>query len=534
VKTSVYLNRLSFKVSGDLSFTPGFSPVIAANALPLTVLTVSQFTQDLSLRTTSLPARPGKPLKRFFSSIQRSITGLKPGKNERQPRSRGNSTSNNYPKLSQITYTFCCFVLLVAVGSSAVAASNQRIQTSSKFSAADEAFLEDLEQRSFRYFWEQADPDTGIVADRARTDASPLDQDHHNVGSVASTGFGLTALCIGAERHWITSTQARERTRNTLRFFAQNAFQEHGWFYHWLDIKTGERRWKSEVSSIDTALLLAGVLTVREYFRDDREIRELATKIYERVDFQWMLNGDAVLLSHGWKPETGFLKSRWDTFSEDTILYLLAIGSPTHPVSSRSWYALWRDRYRYAGYEYFTTIGVPLFMHQYAHAWIDYRQRRERAGDRIDYFKNSINATLAHRAFCLTLAHDFPGYSSNVWGITASDSEKGYVAWGGPPRDPAIDGTVVPAAAGGSLMFTPELSVTALREMREKYGDRVYGRYGFVDAFNPKTGWTDSDVIGINVGIILLSAENARSGNVWRWFMRNSEIPRALQRVGLR
>jgi hypothetical protein len=195
---------------------------------------------------------------------------------------------------------------------------------------------------------------------------------------------------------------------------------------------------------------------------------------------------------------------------------------------------LWRDRYRYEGYAYFTTIGVPLFMHQYAHAWIDYRNRRETRGDRIDFFDNSIKATLAHRAFCINLAHEFPAFGPNVWGITASDSAKGYLAWGGPPRDPDIDGTVVPSAAGGSLMFTPEISVAALRAMHEKYGDRIYGKYGFVDAFNPNTGWVDSDVIGINAGIILLSAENSRSGNVWNWFMRNREMPQAMQRIGLR
>jgi len=411
--------------------------------------------------------------------------------------------------------------------------STQALPATNKFSLSDQQFLEDLERRSFQYFWEEGDPNTGLVPDRARMDGSPLDENHHNVASIAATGFSLTALSIAADRHWISRNQAQERTRNTLRFFANKAFQEHGWFYHWLDVKTGERRWQSEVSSIDTALLLGGVLTARQYFRDDPEIRKLATKIYERVDFQWMLNGQQLLLSHGWKPETGFLKPRWDTYSEDTILYLLAIGSPTHPISPASWYALWRDRYRYEGYAYFTTIGVPLFMHQYAHAWIDYRSWRETKGDRIDYFENSVNATLAHRAFCINLAHDFPAFGANVWGITASDSAKGYLAWGGPPRDPQIDGTVVPSAAGGSLMFTPELSVVALRTMREKYGEKVYGKYGFIDAFNPGTGWVDSDVIGINAGIILLSAENARTGNVWSWFMRNPEIPRAMRLAAL-
>ncbi|MGI9166582.1 MAG: glucoamylase family protein [Pyrinomonadaceae bacterium] len=400
-------------------------------------------------------------------------------------------------------------------------------------SLADQAFLEDLSRRSFQYFWDQADSETGLVPDRARMDGAPLNESHRNVASIAATGFGLTALCIGAERRWVDADQARERVRTTLRFFAHKAPQERGWFYHWMDSRTGERRWQSEISSIDTALLVAGILTARQYFRNDAEIVRLATTIYRRLDFRWMLNGHPVLLSHGWKPETGFLKSRWDTYSEDTILYLLAIGSPTHPISPHSWYTLWRDRYRYEKYTYFTTIGVPLFMHQYSHAWVDFRNRREIKGDRIDYFQNSIAATLAHRKFCINLAGDFPTYGPEMWGITASDSAKGYLAWGGPPRDPAIDGTIVPSAAGGSLMFTPELSLATLRTMREKHGDRIYGRYGFTDAFNPISGWVDADVIGINIGIILLSAENMHSGKVWQWFMQNPEIVSAMQKAGL-
>ncbi len=438
-----------------------------------------------------------------------------------------------------LTRLVAVFLLLISLAQCDIARtvraeehSNGLFQTAS-INQHEEAFLEELSRRSFLYFWEQANPQTGLVPDRARMDGSPLQESHRDVASVAATGFGLTALCIAAERKWITAEQARERVRSTVRFFANQAFHKHGWFYHWMDAKTGDRRWKSEISSIDTALLLGGILTARQYFRNDPEIVLLATKIYERVDFHWMLNGHATLLSHGWKPETGFLKPRWDTYSEDAILYILAIGSPTHPISPASWYALWRDRYKYEGHVYFTTIGVPLFMHQYSHAWIDFRDRREIRGDRIDYFQNSISATKAHRAFCMHLAAEFPGYGPNVWGITASDSARGYLAWGGPPRDPAIDGTVVPSAAGGSLMFTPELSIAALRTMKEKFGAEVYGKYGFTDAFNPNTGWVDSDVIGINAGIIILSAENLRTGNVWRWFMLNGEIPRAMKRIGL-
>jgi hypothetical protein len=425
-----------------------------------------------------------------------------------------------------------CAVFQSTALSSRATAPPPRTQYS--LSAADEIFLEDMERREFRYFWEQADPATGLVADRARTDNSPMDENHRDVASIAATGFGLTALCIAAERQWIQPDQAKERVRATLRFFANRAEQFHGWFYHWLDAKRGARRWNSEVSSIDTALLLAGVLTVRQKFADDKEIVRLATEIYERADFKWMLNGHPTLLSMGWKPETGFLKSRWDTFNEDPILYMLAIGSPTHPISARSWYAFKRQRMNYAGYSYVTTEGVPLFMHQYPGAWIDYRQRREQRGWRTDYFLNSISATRAHRAFCISLAREFPGYGPDMWGITASDGVKGYMVWGGPPRDPAIDGTIVPSAAGGSLMFTPDITLATLRAMRQKFGEKIYGRYGFTDAFNPNNGWIDTDVIGINVGIMLLSAENLRSGVVWRWFMRNREIPKAMDLIGLK
>jgi hypothetical protein len=440
--------------------------------------------------------------------------------------------TQNHPFRSRLLLFFLLFSLLGSQ-TDVIAASIPAQQMGSSVSSQDELFLEDLERRSFDYFWEQADPKTGLVADRARMDGSPLDESHLNVASIAATGFGLTALCIADERKWIKSDQAKERVRNTLRFFANRAFHKNGWFYHWLDAKTGERRWQSEVSSIDTALLVAGVLTAGQYYREDAEVASLATTIYDRIDFRWMLNGHPLLLSHGWKPETGFLRPRWDTYSEDAILYLLAIGSNTHPISAQSWYALWRDRYRYEAYTYFTTIGVPLFMHQYSHAWVDFRNRREVRGDRIDYFENSIAATLAHREFCIDLTGEFPGYGPNVWGITASDSAKGYLAWGGPPRDPAIDGTVVPSAPGGSLMFTPELTLAALKFMRNKFGDKVYGQYGFVDAFNPNTGWVDTDVIGINVGIILLAAENLRTGKVWHWFMQNRQIPQAMQMVGL-
>lgn len=434
--------------------------------------------------------------------------------------------------------TLLLLLLAAALWAQAPTHARQRGETPSRgdyeLTRGDVEFLEDLSRRAFRYFVEHADERTGLVLDRARTNgqAHPPGHASHRIASSAATGFGLTALCVGAERGWVPRAEARRRVATTLRFFAGSAPHERGWFLHWMDAPTGERRWRSEYSSIDTALLLAGVLTARQCFREDAEVVRLATNIYERVDFPWMLDGHPTLLSHGWRPETGFLKPRWDTYSEHLILQLLAIGSPTRPVTPRAWRAWTRRRITYAGYTFMSD--GPLFTHQYTQGWADLRGRRESWYPFTNYFENSAAATRAHRQFCIDLAAEFPAYGPDVWGISASDSEKGYVAWGGPPRDPAIDGTVVPYAAAGSLMFTPDISLRALRAMRERYGERVYGRYGFTDAFNPQTGWVDPDVIGIDQGITLLAAENLRDGLVWRHFMRNGEVVRALGLVGLR
>jgi hypothetical protein len=398
-----------------------------------------------------------------------------------------------------------------------------------KLSAPDRAFVEDLERRAVLYFWEQADPGTGLVLDRADSGGGTAKGPSRNIGSIAATGFGLTAVCIGAEHGWIPRDKAIQRVRTTLDFFANKAYQEHGWFYHWMDVTNGDRQWDSETSSVDTSFLLAGVLTCGAYFSHDAEISKLARDIFDRVDFQWMLNGDPLLLSHGWKRGKGFLKIKWDMYDEESLLYLLAIGSPTHPISAESWYAWQRPYYSYSSFDFISS--GPLFTHQYSHAWVDFRNRRDRGF--IDFYRNSINATRANRVYCENLSEQLPNtFGPQIWGITASDGPKGYRIYGEIKAFDPVDGTVAPAAAAGSLMFTPDISIPALQAMRDKFGDRVYGRYGFIDGYNPTLKWFDGDVVGIDLGISLLSAENLLTGNVWRWFMTNDAINRGMDLAG--
>jgi hypothetical protein len=389
-------------------------------------------------------------------------------------------------------------------------------------SKSDEELLDEICASAFRYFWEAASPSTGLVKDRSL--AGGLDS--RTVGSIAATGFGLTALCIAAESQYEKRSRIEERVLRTLEYFQERALQEHGFFYHFLDIHTGERLWKSEVSSIDTALLLGGIITCREYFSDER-IRRLANDIYKRVDFRWMLNG-AETLAHGWTPETGFLKWRWDTYAEHMLLYLLAVGSPAFAIPPESWAAWKRPVYDLFG-ESYISAQAPLFIHQYSHAWVDFRGKRDGFAD---YFQNSVKATRAHLRFCLSLSDKFPKYSQQLWGITASDSAHGYVAWGGPPAMGPIDGTVVPSAAAGSLPFLPGECLEVLHHIRRQYEKRCWKRYGLADAFNPNSTWTNPDVIGINVGISMLMAANLRSQFVWKTFMKAPEIRSAMRDVG--
>jgi hypothetical protein len=387
----------------------------------------------------------------------------------------------------------------------------------------DELFLDDLEKRACLFFWEQASPATGQVLDRARNDLAPGVRDPRRMASIAATGFGLTALCIADHRGYLPHAQVVERVKATLDWHLNHFHHEHGFYYHFTDIETGVPFPGTEVSSIDTSLLLCGVLTARAYFKD-AQIHALASKIYERVDWPWMLNGGATF-SMGWHSDKGFLDARWEHFCELMMIYLLAIGSPTHPVPASSWDAWKRPMIEYAGFKYISG-NDPIFTHQYSQAWFDFRARHDRYAN---YFDNSVTATRAHKAFCLSMPK---WYSEDYWGISASDYQGGYTAWGGPPPQGPIDGTVVPNAAAGSLAFVPKDCIHVLRAMKEKWGARAWGRYGFVDAFHPAANWYDPDVLGIDQGISVIMAENLRSGLIWEIFMRNPEALQAMNKAG--
>ncbi|SRR5579872_223448 len=389
---------------------------------------------------------------------------------------------------------------------------------------SDFALLEELERAAFEFFWNEADRHTGLVRDRANADGI----DARITSSIAATGFGLTALCIGHERKYHSQPEITERVRKSLRFLNHDAQTVHGFLYHFVDMRNGARSSFSELSPIDMSILLCGVLTCREYF-NDAEIRRDATEIYQKVEWPWALDGGSTF-SLDWTPELGFSPHRWDAYCESMMMYLLAIGSPTHPIPADSWHAIRRPWMVYQGYRYIS-VAAPLFIHQFSHAWFDFRGKLDQY---TNYFDNSVTACRAHRRFCEQLSAQFPCYSGNVWGITASDSCRGYVAWGGPPLQGPIDGSIVPAASAGSLPFVYSESMDVLRNLRAYYGQQIWKRYGFVDAFNPLTGWAASDVVGIDTGISMLMAENARTQFVWDTFMRASEVRSAMELAGFR
>ncbi|XP_021961531.1 uncharacterized protein LOC110857227 [Folsomia candida] len=415
--------------------------------------------------------------------------------------------------------TTCCIspatILLILLGLNN--ASSQIIE---------EPLLDEIERAGFLFFWEQADPITGQVKDRSLSGGNP---DPRNMSSIAATGFGLATLAMAHNRGYANRYLIEQRVLNTLRFIKNNMTNVNGWYYHFIDMYTGVRWETIELSSIDTALLMGGVVTVGQYFKDIPEIVSLSKELYEAVDFVWMMNGTE-FITMGWTPERGFIDDSWNRYCELLVLLVLAIGSPTHPIPINSWNVFSRPNFTYMEHNYIH-FPTPLFVHQYSHAFIDFENLRDNFT--IDYFQNSVTATRATKDFFVhEMSQVYNDYTENFWGVTASDTPYGYDAWGGPPLMGQIDGSIVPCAAAGSVPFLPAETIAVLKNIRENHTAQGWTRYGFVDAFNPLTNWTNPDVIGIDVGITVLMAENYRTKFVWQNFMANQHIADAMNKIG--
>jgi hypothetical protein len=401
---------------------------------------------------------------------------------------------------------------------------------------SDDAFLDYVQQANFDYFWYSANPANGLVPDRTATGSAC---------SIAAVGFGLTAIGIGIDHGWISRDQGVARVLTTLTTFLDGPQSPNssgiigykGWFYHFLDMNTALRAPNSELSSIDTALLLSGVLYAKQYFNgtntDETSIRTMADAIFNRVDWNWMAQGTDAL-AMGWVPGSGFAGyGNWIGYDEGMILYLLGLGTATNPLPASAW------NYWTSGYTWVTYYGEsfvpfpPLFGHEYSHCWIDFRHIADAYmnGQNSSYFENSRRATIAQRAYCIANPQMEVAYSSNVWGLTACDSPTGYAAHGAPPalND---DGTIAPTAPGGAMAFTPEYSLPTLEYFYSHYRPHIWTPYGFRDAFNIGAQWYDTDELGIDQGPIVIMIENYRNQRVWRLFMQNEEIQRGLQQAG--
>ncbi len=483
---------------------------------------------------------------------------------------------------SLFTCIFADLLLIFGLNSSGLADPLDRISASvvsakdilvqAKSARTLPPLFDDTERRTFNFFWQTTNPQNGMTPDR-------YPNPEKTFASIAAIGFALTAYPIGVERAYITRAQARERVLMTLRFFnkapqgdAKSGIAGYkGFFYHFLDAKNGLRQDTTELSTVDTSLLLAGMLFVQSYFDGDDtaevEIRQLVDQIYQRIDWKWAQQRSP-LISMGFDPEHGFIAHDWEGYNEAMLVYILALGAPPeHAIAPEAWKA-WSKNYEqtwgsYMGQEH---LGfAPMFGHQYSHVWIDFRGIKDdfmrKKG--IDYFENSRRATYAQRSYAIANPGQWKDYSANIWGLTASDGPgtmvtanyagvqknfRDYSARGAGIRHTFDDGTIAPTAALGSLPFAPEIVIPAVEEMHRKYGTTLYATYGFLDAINPSftnnkarlsdgqviegKGWVATDYIGIDQGPILAMIANYRNELVWRTMRKNPYIVRGLQRAG--
>ena len=333
----------------------------------------------------------------------------------------------------------------------------------------ESGLLTKIERDTLQYFLRFSDKTTGLTRDSSRPGA-PC--------SIAATGFALAALAVGGSRGWITTEYAYKRILTTLQTLKEKAAHRNGFFYHFLDTRTAKRVWSSEASSIDTALLLAGALLAAQYY-PGTEVEKIARELYDRVDWKWMMNGSGFICM-GWTPESRFLPYYWDSYSELMLLVALAVGSSTKPVPPETWHAWLRPEGNYNGHRVIYASTGSLFTYQYSHAFIDFRALNDQGNN---FFENSKEATLANRDYSLSFSGQYRGYSENSWGLSASLGPGGYMSYGAKPGSGIRDGTIAPYAALSSIVFTPELSVRAVKFFHEKYRKNLYGDFGFKDAF---------------------------------------------------
>ncbi len=417
----------------------------------------------------------------------------------------------------------------------------------------DQILLDSIQYHSFLYFINELNPPNGLVKDRNASWAP---------ASIAAIGFALPSYAVGVERGWITREKASEIILNTLRFFINsvqstdtNATGYKGFYYHFLRMNSGTREWNCELSSVDTGLLMMGIIFARNYFNLDnqteKEIRELAAKLLNRIEwdfFEMPAKGEyANTISMGWKPEEGLHFMGWNGYNEALFLYILAAGSGMTNAEKgyQSWLASydWQTPYPNLSHAVFP----PLFGHQFSHTFIDFRDVADKYMKEkgIDYFENSRRATLVQRLYAIENPFNWVGYDSLTWGISASDGPGesynfddkkflGYAGRGtsGPNLNYFDDGTIAPYAAISSIVFAPEVVIPTIRNFNEKYGKGLWGKYGYLDSFNPTLNWFNKEYIGIDQGPLLLMIENFRSGLVWNYVMKDKIIQDGLNRLG--
>ncbi|MEO8013659.1 MAG: glucoamylase family protein [Polaromonas sp.] len=437
----------------------------------------------------------------------------------------------------------------------AVTAANvERAVKTDAADVADDALLDPLQHAAFNYFLKAYNPRNGLVADTTR-EGAPC--------SIAVIGFALSAYPVGVERGWMARSDAVQRTLVTLRFLMASdqsgsacATGHRGFYFHFLDMESGTRVWHSEVSLIDTGFLMAGILTAATYFDADTpeetELRALADALYRRVDWRWAQR-DSGAVTHGWKPECGFLNYGWEGYSEAILLYVLGLGSPTHALTDKS-FSAWTMTYQWENlYGHDFLVAGPLFIHQFSHAWIDFRGIRDafmREKD-CDYFENSRRATYVQREYAMRNPGSFAGYGADCWGLSAGDGPQavarsiagrqqsfyGYAARG-VPYGPD-DGTLCASATLSSLVFAPELVLPALRALKARSGADDT-RFIRASGFNPTVteaganGWVAPGEFGLDQGILVLMIENHRSGLLWKLGRANPYLRAGLRRAGFK